>query len=228
MIERPAPAELAARVRKAIFDRFLAATAPPVLEELMVDFSLSRAEASDILQTLQSARHIALVPGTDRILMAFPFSAVVTPFRVVANGRRYFANCAWDAIAFHAMLDSDIEVESFCHHCGEPIHLEMSGGRTIVAEPGEALVYLAVPAAQWWENIVTTCGSTMVFFSSPQHRDVSALHAGRGASLTPDQTHRLSVLTYARKLALDYARPTKQDVVDHFARIGLSGEFWSL
>lgn len=122
--------------------------------------------------------------------MAFPFAAVATPFRVTVRGRRYFANCAWDAIAFHAMLGDDVRVESFCHHCAAPIELELRDGRVTHVEPRDALVYLALPPIQWWEDIITTCSNTMVFFASPEHRDASALCASADvtASLTPDRS----------------------------------------
>ena len=224
----PYSEELRKRIRKAIFDHFLAHSAPPVVEELMTAYSLSREAAAGVLNDLQAARHIALVKGTARILMAFPFSAVATAFRVEVDERRYFANCAWDAIAFHAMLGSPVRVESFCHHCAAPIRLELSGGQTVRAEPEDALVYLAVPAARWWDDIITTCGITMVLFASPAHRDASDLGASAGASLTPDQTHALSVPLYARKLEFDYQRPSKEALLQNFARIGITGEFWRL
>ena len=225
----PAPDELLAPVRKSIFDHFLQHAAPPVVEELMTGFSLTREAAGDVLRGLEAARHLALVKGTDRILMAFPFSAVATAFRVDVGDQRYFANCAWDAIAFHAMLGAPVRVDSFCHHCGTPITVELRDGRAIVVDPPETLIYLAVPAAHWWDDIIATCSNTMVFFASPEHRDASSLCASDGgAALTPDQVHRLSVPIYSRKLALDYARPAKPELLAHFESLGLGGPFWEL
>jgi len=59
----------------------------------MRKFGLDRASAFKVLTDLQSARHIALLTGTQRILMAFPFSSIVTPFRVKVTGkeREYFS-----------------------------------------------------------------------------------------------------------------------------------------
>jgi hypothetical protein len=225
-----APDDLAARVRKFLFDHFLEQAAPPVAERLMTDFSLSRDEAADVLHSLEAARHIALVKGTERILMAFPFSAIATPFRVTVRGRTYFANCAWDAIAFHAMLGDEVRVESFCHHCADPIEVELRDGRATRVEPEEALVYLALPPTRWWDDIITTCSNTMVFFASPEHRDASPLCAppDTAASLTPDQVHALSGPIYARKFALDYARPSREELLEHFGAMGLTGDYWQL
>lgn len=220
---------LGQRMRLFIFEHFLESGVPPVVEKLMGEFTLSRDDATQALRDLEAAHHIALVPGTARILMAFPFSAVATPFRTTVGDRAYFANCAWDAIAFHAMLKRDIRVDSFCHHCAAPITVAVHGS-TIDVEPREALVYLALRPTQWWSDIVTTCSNTMVFFASPEHRDASDLCASpsSAASLTPQQIDTLSEPIYPRKFALDYARPSREELLQHFARMGLTGEYWRL
>lgn len=221
---------LAARARLYIFEHFREHAAPPVLEQVMGAFSLDRDEATGVLRDLEAARHIALVPGTGRILMAFPFSAIATPFRATTGDRTYFANCAWDAIAFHAMLGQDVRLDSFCHHCAAPIQIELKGGLTTQVDPPATLIYLALRPAEWWGDIVTTCSNTMVFFASPEHRDASDLCTGaqEGASLTPDQVHALSGPIYAGKFALDYARPTREELLTHWAAMGLTGDYWSL
>lgn len=219
-----------ARVRQVIFEHFLQEARPPVVEELMKELSLDREHVTAILDALVAARHIALVPGSARILMAFPFSAIATPFRVTARGREYLANCAWDAIAFHAMLAEGVRVDSFCHHCATPIRIELEEGRATVVKPAETVIYLALRPTQWWENIVTTCSNTMVFFASPEHRDASDLCAPpeQAATLTPDEVHALSGPIYRSKLALDYARPTREALLEHFATLGLTGEYWRI
>lgn len=224
------PDELAPRARLFVFEHFLEHAAPPVVEQVMGTFSLGRDEASGVLRDLEAARHIALVPGTARILMAFPFSAIATPFQVTVSGRSYFANCAWDAIAFHAMLGQDIRVDSFCHHCARPTRIDFSDGRTTLIDPPESVVYLALRPADWWGDIVTTCSNTMVFFASPEHRDASDLCTGAdaGASLTPDQVHALSGPIYAGKFELEYARPTREALLAHWTAMGLTGDYWRL
>ena len=223
--------DLARHVRKYVFEHFLEHTSPPVVEQVMRQFSLTRDTATNVLTSLETSRHVALVKGTARILMAFPFSAVATPFRTTIGERSYFANCAWDALAFHAMVGRNIRVDSFCHHCAEPIRIEMRNGRATVVKPAETLVYLALPARRWWDDIITTCSNTMVFFSSAEHRDASDLCAttdGGGASLTPDEIHTLSVPLYGPRLDLDYMRPSKDALLAHFASMGLTGDFWTL
>jgi len=216
------------QIRLSIFQQLVATGRPMVIEEVMTEYGLSRAEAVAVMQRLADARHVALVKGTSRVLMAFPFSAIATPFRVHANGRDYFANCAWDAVAFHSMLDAPISIDSYCHHCATPIHIEMADGRAAAVEPQEAIVYLALKPKQWWEDIITTCSNTMVFFASPEHRDASDLNASPDstASLAPELVHELGKPIYSTKLSIDYERPTFDALKAHFATLGLTSSYW--
>ncbi len=96
---------------------------------------------------------IVLDPTTDALRMANPFSGVPTPHVVEADGRRWYANCAWDAFGICAALQTDGRIETSCRDCGEPIEIEVRDGR-----PGdESLVFhCLVPAARWWDDIVFT------------------------------------------------------------------------
>jgi hypothetical protein len=223
--------EVAAKaVRKYIFDYFLDMCRAPVLEEIMGRFGLERGQAAKVLEDLEAAHHVVRVPGTNRILMANPFSALVTPFRVRVGERNYFANCAWDAVAFHVMLGADTLVDSFCHHCAEPIQLRFSGGKAVPPSPARTVVYLSIPAASWWDDIVSTCSNNMVFFSSSGHLNdwLEKSPGKRGAALTLDQTLKLSIPLYRTKMSLDYERPTKEESTRYWRSLGLKGEFWRL
>ncbi len=218
-------------VRKFVFDHFLQHSRPPVLEEVMQKFKLNREEAHDHLQQLDSARHLKLLSGTQRILMAWPFSAVTTPFRVtLGDGRRYFANCAWDAVAFHVMLKEDVSIDSYCHHCAEHLQIQLRGDQVESIHPEGALVYLALPAAKWWDDIVNTCSNHMTFFQSQTHLDqwLKANPGGRGEAVTVEQIIKLSIPIYGDKMELDYERPSKDELNAHFKSLGLEGDFWKL
>jgi len=222
---------LARDARKFVFDHFVEQAVPPVLEQIMERYRLRREEAFAVLKGLEEARHLKLVPGTQRILMAFPFSAVATPFRVTRPviGRRYYANCAWDAVAFHSMLHEIIRIDGRCHHCAEPISIELAGGKSRSTPPAP-VVYLALPASQWWNDIVLTCSNHMVFFSGESHLDEwrRVTQASGGAILTVEETHALSVPIYRDKLRVEYVRPGKDQLVAHFRSLGLTGDFWRL
>jgi len=217
-------------VRKYIFDYLLENCRAPVLEEMMIRFGLDRNQAAQVLEELEVAHHVIRVPGTNRILMANPFSALDTPFRVKVGKKGYFGACAWDAVAFHVMLGRDTLVDSFCHHCAEPIQVRFSKGKPISLKPLNPLVYLNLPAAKWWDDIVITCGNHMVFFSSERHLDdwFGKNPAPRGQALSIDQTLKVSIPIYKDKMKLEYARPTKDELTNYWDSMGLKGEFWHL
>ncbi|HEX9613124.1 MAG TPA: organomercurial lyase [Candidatus Bathyarchaeia archaeon] len=220
-------------VRKYIFEHFEEHTTAPVLEQIMRKFGLDRASTFKALTDLQSARHIALLTGTQRILMAFPFSSIVTPFRVTVTGKEkeYFANCAWDAVAIHVALGKEQWISSYCHHCSEDIGIHLKDQRVISQHSNnQPLIYLALPASKWWENIVLTCSNNMVFFASRNHLaewTKSNAEAG-GEALTIDQTLQLSVPIYKTKMNIDYARPSRELTIAHFHSLGLTSDFWKI
>jgi hypothetical protein len=224
------PPTLAQRVRLHVFEHFRDHAVPPLVEQLMTEFGLTRADTVAVLREVAEARGVAVVRGTSRILMAWPFSAIATPFAVRSGGKRYYANCSWDAIAFHAMLsEAPIRIDSYCHHCARPIEIEFEAGRATLVEPSTTIVYLALKPTQWWEDIILTCSNTMVFFCSAEHRDASGLlEPEPGASLTPDEAHALGVPLYADRLKIDYQRPGRDQLNAHFAALGLTGPYWQI
>jgi hypothetical protein len=204
-----------------------------VLEQIMRKFGLDRASAFKVLVDLQSARHIALLTGTQRILMAFPFSSIVTPFRVKVAGKdkEYFANCAWDAVAIHVALGKEQWISSYCHHCSEDVNIHLKDQRRVSAQSdSQPMVYLALPASKWWENILLTCSNNMVFFSSKDHLDQWKRTGSvtGGEALTIEQTLRLSVPIYKNKMRIDYARPSREQTIAHFQSLGLTSDFWKI
>jgi len=110
----------------------------------------SRADVLAGWRRLHEQHALVLEAGGESLLMANPFSAVATPHRVVADGRRWYANCAWDAFGILAALGTDGGIETTCPDCGEAIELGVSDGRP----EDESLVFHSlVPAAGWWDDI---------------------------------------------------------------------------
>ena len=75
---------------------------------------------------LHDAHALVLQAGGREIRMANPFSAVPTAHRVLADGRWWYANCAWDAFGVCAALHADGTIESSCADCGDPIRITVN------------------------------------------------------------------------------------------------------
>ncbi len=113
-------------------------------------------EEGEILEgwrLLHDAHALVLEPDSDAIRMAHPFSAVPTPYRVYANERWWYANCAWDAFGIPAALGVDGRFESVCPDCDARYAVEVRDRRS---DPSDLLFHVLVPAAQWWDDIVFT------------------------------------------------------------------------
>ena len=223
-------ADLLKRSRKFIFDYFFANASAPVLEDLMGEFHLSRTKGDTLLRALESAHYIQLLPGTQRILMANPFSAISTPFVDTIGGKQYFANCAWDTVSLHVMLGLDADVRSFCHHCAEPVNLKLSGGKLVSANPEAPVIFLSVPVAKWYDNLVNTCSNNMVYFSSEAHRDewLTSHQTVEGESLSVEKMVQACAPLSKTRMDLDYARPSADELTAYWNSIGLSGDYWKI
>jgi hypothetical protein len=102
---------------------------------------------------LHRAHALVLDEGGGAIRMANPFSGVATPHRVLADGRWWYANCAWDAFGICAALHVDGRIESSCPDCGGPIDVGVRGGEP---DRTDLLFHCLVPARAWWDDIVFT------------------------------------------------------------------------
>ena len=141
-------------VRLQIYRSFLADGAPPTVAETARALSMTEGDATAAYQRLADARVIVLKPGTHDILMAAPLSAVPTRYRVkLGAGRVCYANCVWDAMGVFAMLGQDGDVDTTCPDCDEPFTLSV---RDRQLAPSDSVVHFAVPAADWWKDIVFT------------------------------------------------------------------------
>ena len=113
-------------------------------------------EADEVLEgwrRLHAEHAVVLNPSTDELRMLNPFSVVPTAYRVRAGGRWWYGNCAWDAFGICVCLHTDGRIETSCPDCGEPIAVELRGGR---ADDQSLLFHCLVPASRWWDDIVFT------------------------------------------------------------------------
>ena len=120
----------------------------PALGELATTLAAPEDAVTSALRSLAADHRLALVPSTDRVWMAHPFSALPSDFLVTIGDRRWFANCVWDGLSILALL-GDGTLETHSPATGEPIELTASMGAVM----GEALVHFLVPARRFWDDI---------------------------------------------------------------------------
>jgi hypothetical protein len=126
----------------------------PTSFEVAAALSTGVEEVDEAFRSLHGKRLLVPEPGDpSRIRMAPPFSGVPTTFLVEAEGKRYYANCVWDALGVPAALGKDAVIAAEDAATGEPMTLEVRGGRPV---PLECVAHFAVPAAHWWDDIVYT------------------------------------------------------------------------
>jgi DNA-binding transcriptional MocR family regulator len=140
-------------IRAFVYRHFADTTRAPSVDETAERFALTHEQAATAYEALHARHAVFLSPGAHDILMANPFSNVETPFRIHANGKIYFANCAWDSLGIPAALHSDADVEAVCAQSGERIMLQVRGGRV---SSSDMLVHFLVPFKRWYNDLVHT------------------------------------------------------------------------
>jgi hypothetical protein len=122
--------------------------------EVARKIDIDEADVLDAFARLHAKRLLVPEPGdSSRIRMAPLFSGIATAFPVEANGKRYYANCVWDAYGIAAALHADAIIPASDGHTGEPLTLEVKSGQPVLHS---YVAHFAVPAAQWWDDIVFT------------------------------------------------------------------------
>ena len=106
---------------RLILKTFLQRDGPIPLERLIAGSPDGRADAlANALAALDDEDLIRVRAG--QIDIAYPFSAVPTPFRLrLSAGRERYACCATDALGIAPMVGEPVEITSSCHHCGDPL-----------------------------------------------------------------------------------------------------------
>ena len=143
------------QVRAFIYYHFANTTRPPSVEEAATHFKISVEDASAFYKELNKRHAFFLEPETLTIRMAWPFSAISTIFKVHANGKTYYANCAWDMLGIPVVLQSDAVIEAVCTESNETVRLEVKNGN-IAPASSSLLVHYPLPFAGWYDNVVFT------------------------------------------------------------------------
>ena len=150
-VQRDVLSPLERNVRLFVYRHFIETTNAPDLKTIADAVGARALEVIGALHALADLHALVLAPATSAIWMAHPFSAVPTAYPVIANGKRYHANCAWDAAGILSLV-GDGDAHTRCDDCGAELTITVRGG-TI---DGGGVVHYVVPPRRFWENVAFT------------------------------------------------------------------------
>ena len=137
-------------VRMYVYTQMVETSAAPSVAETAHALGRSEAEIACAYRALADAHMLVLRPGSHTVWMAMPFSNMQTAFTVIAGGRAYYANCAWDAFGIPALLGIDARIFTTCADCGGVLERKVANGQL---PETRGVVHFALPARRWWENV---------------------------------------------------------------------------
>ena len=141
------------QVRHFVYQHFADTTHPPSVDVTATHFNISTEEASEYYMELNNRHAFFLDTGTVNIRMAWPFSAVPTDFKVHANGKTYYANCAWDMLGIPVILQSDAVMDAICTESNDTVQLEIKNGQVT---NGDLLIHFPISFSHWYDDLVFT------------------------------------------------------------------------
>lgn len=140
------------RLRAFIYRHFLTKGGPPTLAEMAAQLSHPLRDIRAALQRLAQT-HAFVTQENGELWRAAPFSAIPTPFPVEVGKDSWYGNCIWDALGIPAMLHKDGRVLASCGCCNYAMPLTIKNGSL---QQKEGTIHIAVPARQWYDDIVFT------------------------------------------------------------------------
>ena len=142
-------------LRGYIYSRVLERGLPPSTADIGAHFGVCLETAKETLARLKIGKTVLMHPRTGEILMAGPFAARETAYRVIGNtsGMRWFANCAWDMLGVAMIANEPVRIEAACTDCGALMTLEVEPD----SRPTDtSVVHFLVPARYWYDDIEFT------------------------------------------------------------------------
>jgi hypothetical protein len=140
------------RVRYAIYQYTAATGHVPTFQAVASACGLDVPDVVAACRALAEAHVVILGADATDLWAVPPFSSVPTAFPVHADGRVYYAPCAWDAFGIPAALKADASIAARCPASGH----ELAVGVSANAAYGHGTIHLEVPARHFWDDIVYT------------------------------------------------------------------------
>jgi len=151
-------------IRHFVYQHFAESTHPPSVDVTAGHFNISTKEVGEYYKELNNQHAFFLEPENLNVQMAWPFSAVPTEFKVHANEKTYYANCAWDMLGIPAALHADAVIKAVCTESNETVKLEVKDGNMAPvavlgggdAASSELLIHFPLPFSRWYDDLVFT------------------------------------------------------------------------
>lgn len=146
------------QVRHFVYTHFAKTTRPPSVDETAAHFGISVVETSEFYQKLHNRHALFLDLDKMAIRMANPFSGIPTDFKVLANDKTYFANCAWDMFGIPAALHCDALIDAVCTGSNDTVRIEIKDGQISNHQftNSQLLIHFPLPFARWYDDLVFT------------------------------------------------------------------------
>lgn len=144
--------------RHFVYAHIAETTRPPSVDETAAHFGISVEEASELFKELHNRHALFLDFDEMAIRMANPFSGIPTDFNVHANGKTYFANCAWDMLGIPAALHCDAVIDAVFTESNDTVRLEIQNGQITNSQftNTHLLIHFPLPFARWYDDLVFT------------------------------------------------------------------------
>lgn len=146
------------QIRYFVYSHIAETTRPPRVDEAAAHLGTSIEEASELYKELHNRHALFLDLDEVAIRMANPFSGIPTDFKVLANGKTYFANCAWDMFGIPAALHCDALIDAVCTESNDTVRIEIKDGQITNHQftNSQLLIHFPLPFARWYDDLVFT------------------------------------------------------------------------
>jgi len=141
------------KIRYQVYRFFADNCRAPSYQEIAGLLNAAKEDVRDSFHKLHERHMVFLEPSADSIRIANPFSAIPTKFRVKADHKEWWANCAWDSLGIAAALKIDVDIEAAYPDIQGKVKLQVNNG---AVDGKNHVVHFPLPCRQWYDDLVFT------------------------------------------------------------------------
>lgn len=138
-------------LRHEILNQIIQMNMPVDVYQAAEVIGMSSSRAEEVKLSLKSKKALVL-DAQEKVKFAYPVSALPTCHQVtLADGRKFHAMCAIDAIGSSFTFGEDVTAESKCYTCGKPIKVNVKAKKAITSDPqGIYILHLDLNKFENW------------------------------------------------------------------------------